>query len=56
MKQDALSINYLLMDKYDFNVPCETSISNTGNKIEWQLSYGLEGVDQQKQLFKIHKR
>jgi len=56
LKQEMLSLDYLILDKYDFDVPCETSISKAGNKIEWQLSYGLEGVDQKKKLFKIHKR
>jgi hypothetical protein len=55
-KQESLSIDFLLLDKYDLTVPCETSISKNGNKIEWQLSYGLEGIDQQRKLFKIHKR
>lgn len=56
LKQEMLSLDYLILDKYDLNVPCETSISKAGNKIEWQLSYGLEGVDQKRKLFKIHKR
>ncbi len=56
LKQELLSIDFLILDKYDFNVPCETSINKVGNKIEWLLSYGLEGVDQKKRLFKIHKR
>lgn len=55
-KQELLFIDFLILDKYDFNVPCETSISKVGNKIEWQLSYGLEGVNQKSKLFKIHKR
>jgi len=56
LKQESLSLDFLIIDKYDFNVPCETSISKAGNKIEWQLSYGLEGVDQKRRLFIIHKR
>ncbi|MBK7307765.1 MAG: hypothetical protein IPN43_11395 [Chitinophagaceae bacterium] len=56
LNQESLSIDFLILDKYDFNVPCETSINKVGNKIEWQLSYGLEGVDEKKRLFKIHKR
>lgn len=55
-KQDLLCIDFLLLDKYDLTVPCETSISESGNKIEWQLSYGIEGIDQKRKLFKIHKR
>lgn len=55
-KQELLTLDILILDGYDLNVPSELSISNSGNKIEWQLSFGLEGVDKPKRLFKINKR
>lgn len=55
-KQELISIDFLILDKYDFKTPSEVSISKSGNKIEWQFSYGLEGVDANSRLFKIHKR
>ena len=52
----SITVDFLLYDGYDFNLPCTTSISNTGNKIEWQLSFGIEGIAKEKKLFKIHKK
>ncbi len=55
-KNDAIAIDFLQYDGYDFDMPYKSSKSKTGNKIEWQLSYGLEGIDKGNKLFKIHKQ
>ena len=55
-EQEVLGIDFLILDNFEFNVASEVSINKNGNKIEWQFSYGLEGEDPNRRLFKIHKR
>ena len=55
-KKNSIDIDILNYDGFDFNIPTKISVTNAGNQIEWQISFGLEGIEKETKLFKIHKK
>lgn len=56
-KQNSFTIQLLQYDNYNFGFNTDRSVNtDTGNEIEWNYNYGLEGKDVVKKTFIIHFR
>lgn len=55
--RDYISLDFLLYDGFEIDVYSERGVNQTtGNTVLWSLQHGLEGVDKNRNLYKIIKK